>query len=291
MRPDAAAVVEVSTQFHRRKPGVRARMRSALRHVGLSVGAALRGNGPDRFIRCLFAHHVLDDERAAFERHIAGIGNQGQFISTSEALALVRGDVPVDGRYFHLSFDDGLACVLRNAVPILAEANVPAIVFVNSVMVGASDAANRDAWREATNYADHVGVLDRDGLHRLAGAGFDIGAHGRTHVRLSAISSCPKRLRDEVAGCKTELEAVLGRPCRFFAQPFGTLAEINIEITSAIRRAGYEAAFGSVRMAITPGVTDPFAIPRHHFKPRWPAAHVSFFARGGMERPAAPPTR
>jgi len=212
-------------------------------------------------------------------------------VATGEALAPVRGDVPTDGRCVRLSFDDGPIRVLRRAPPTPAETDAPAVVFVDPVMVGASEGADRDAWREAASHADHVGVPDRDRLRRLAGAGFDVGTHGRTQARMSMIGGCPMYLRNDVAGRETELGAVPGRPCRRCAKPCRTLADIGVEIASAVRRASHEASsFGAARKAITPGVTDLLAVPRRHFEPRWPAAHVSFFARGGIKRPAAPPT-
>ncbi|WP_375266250.1 polysaccharide deacetylase family protein [Planktotalea sp.] len=278
-------MAEVFRGSRRTTPTAKARLRHFLRHQVLSLRAMVHRNPSSGFIRCLYAHHVFDDERKAFEGHIKMLKGMGQFVSTDDALDLINGDRPVDGRYFHLSYDDGLSCLLHNAAPILAEAEVPAIVFVNSAMADQPSAETKAAWHHATNYANHIDVLDWDGLRQLLAAGFEIGAHTRTHKRLSAVSSDPAVLAHEVSVCKTEIETVLGTPCPYFAWPYGTLADVDQPSIEAIRAAGYRAAFGVYRMAVTPGNTNPFMTPRHHFEPNWPKSHVRYFAQAGMEAP------
>ena len=69
-----------------------------------------------------------------------------------------------------------------------------------------------------------------------------------------------------------------------FSQMIETVGEDDVERSLALTKAaGYEACFGAFRGSMTPGSTDLFAIPRHHFEPEWPAAHVKYFARGNME--------
>ena len=264
--------------------GLRARARQGLRGLYLSGRTLIPPRRQDRFLRCLNAHFVFAEDRARFARTIAALKNRGDFLGTDDAVALVRGEAPLDGRYFHLSYDDGLTCLLENAAPILHEAGVPAIAFVNSAMAADPDGPVRAAWLQATNYRAGIGVLDWQGLAALRDAGFEIGAHTRTHRRLSDISADPAQLQAEIADCKAEIEAALDLDCRHFAWPYGHLAAADAAVIAAIRAAGYVSAFGSYRIALQPGRTNPYLIPRHHFEANWPRRWVTWFAQGGIER-------
>jgi peptidoglycan/xylan/chitin deacetylase (PgdA/CDA1 family) len=81
-------------------------------------------------------------------------------------------------------------------------------------------------------------------LRSLAAEGFDIGAHTRSHPILSRID--PAHLRDEIHGCKEEIEGNLGRPVRYFAYPNGRREDYTREAVSTVARAGYEAAVTAV---------------------------------------------
>ena len=48
-----------------------------------------------------------------------------------------------------------------------------------------------------------------------------------------------------------------------------------------MRAAGYEALFRAYRGDVSPARIDRWSIPRNHFEPYWPLAHVRYFARGG----------
>lgn len=273
---------ETFTRCISRKQGPRHRLRSLVRSSVLSAGGTLRaGGGQRRALRFLMAHYVFDDQRRAFERQIATLQRMGNFVCTGDALEMLRGDTPIDGMYFHLSFDDGLDCVARNAVPVLDAAEVPALVFVNSAVAGSPSPQERAAWDRATNYAVPLRVMDWE---TLAQTQLEVGAHTRTHVRLSDISDDITTLKREVVECKAEIESALDRPCRYLAWPYGQLADIDEDAIGVIRRAGFEASFGAFRAPVVPGNTDLFMIPRHHIEPQWPLSHVRFFASGGLER-------
>ena len=78
----------------------------------------------------------------------------------------------------------------------------------------------------------------------LAAEGFDIGAHTRSHPILSQVGS--ERLRDEIHGCKEEIEGHLRHPVPHFAYPNGRREDYTQETLSALSSAGYEAAVTAV---------------------------------------------
>lgn len=267
-----------------RPHGMAAALRRRARDAMLTGASLCQRSSRQDFVRCLGCHYVFDDQRQDFDRLIGRLRNFGDFITTGDLLDIMQGQAPLDGRYFHLSFDDGLASVWRNGLPILAEHEVPATLFVNSAVVSSDAACIREPWERATNYGQSLSVMSWDQLRAAQSAGVEVGAHTRSHARLSRVSSEQERLQSEIAGCKRDIEDALGTPCRAFAWPYGTLRDIDEEAILAIRNAGYEAAFSLMRAPIEPGHTSTFVIPRHHFEPQWPWRHVKFFARGGLER-------
>ena len=266
---------EIFARSVRGPNSLKRRIRGAARSAYLSGRGALRRKaGSRRALHCIMGHYVFDDQREVFASQIAMLRDRGEFVSTENAVAMVTGAVPVDGHYFHLSFDDGLECLLRNAAPILDAAGIPTLVFVNSALAGGATPTERVQWERATNYATSLRVMD---WTQLAASGFEVGAHSRTHYRLSDISGSEVLLRSEIAGCKTEIEAALGRTCDYFAWPFGSHRDIDDTAHRAIRSTGYKASFSAVRESIVPGRTDPYSIPRHHFEPQWPLNHLKYF--------------
>jgi peptidoglycan/xylan/chitin deacetylase (PgdA/CDA1 family) len=255
------------------------RARSAARRLALSVLGAVTAFEQAPFLRCIYAHNVYDDQVASFRRLIDNLQRHGTFVSAAEVIRIVRGERALDGQYFHLSFDDGFDNLYRNALGVLGDLGVPCTVFVPTRMMGASDDEVLSTW-----WADDAcptRPLRWEWIEEMARLGHDFGSHTRTHARLAEISENPKRLRDEIAGSKDDLEQRLGVPCRYFAAPWGEIGERGLE---AVAAAGYEAAFNTVRDRVVPGRTDLFAVPRHHFEADWPWLHVRFFAAGGLER-------
>jgi len=103
-----------------------------------------------------------------------------------------------DPREIALTFDDGPndACT-GDLLDVLARHDVRATFF----MVG--------------QY-----VLQSPGLaRRVREAGHVVGNHTVTHPLLAKIG--PRRVREELAGCKAILEDTLGEPVRYFRPPFG----------------------------------------------------------------------
>lgn len=81
-------------------------------------------------------------------------------------------------------------------------------------------------------------------LRTLAGQGFDVGGHTRTHPILSRVE--PEQLRSEIEGCKDQIEQRLGFPVRHFAYPNGRRPDYTAETVAAVAKAGYLAAVTAV---------------------------------------------
>src|ERR1700735_2861958 len=86
-------------------------------------------------------------------------------------------------------------------------------------------------------------------LPPLAGAGWEVGSHSRSHPHLTQLTD--SALRDELVGSRELLEQRLGRPCRTLAYPYG---DVDSRVVEATTLAGY--AF-----ACTAPVGHPLSLP------------------------------
>jgi peptidoglycan/xylan/chitin deacetylase (PgdA/CDA1 family)/GT2 family glycosyltransferase len=147
----------------------------------------------------------------------------------------------LDDERFVLTFDDAHKSLLD-----LRALDVPAAVFVPTDYVGMSDE-----------------VLSWDDLRALRDAGWTIGSHSRTHVRMSwklydeDDAAYAKRLDDECTRSREILEEKLGITVRDFAYPYG---DFTPAARSAVERAGYTRAFTVNESLEWKG--DELAIPR-----------------------------
>jgi peptidoglycan/xylan/chitin deacetylase (PgdA/CDA1 family) len=167
---------------------------------------------------------------ARFRRQLDSLRRAGyRFIHPDELLAFLDGRAGLPRRPLLLTFDDCYADLLDTALPELVERGIPAVAFAVSGCIGAS---NR--WDQAAGAAT-LPLLDVPGLEALARSGLEIGGHSRTHRSLVEVDAA--ELAGETAAVAADLErAGLAAP-RLFAYPYG-------DHTSAVRQAGYAAAFG-----------------------------------------------
>lgn len=146
-----------------------------------------------------------------------------------------------------LTFDDGYADFVDNALPLLARWDFGATLFV---LPGRLDGDN--AW-------DPLGprkpLLTAAGIRHAAAEGVEIGSHGLTHVDLTKADDAT--LKAEVAESRSQLQELLNSPVDGFCYPYGT---IDARTMDAVRAAGYTYA-----CAIDPGdLNGVHALPRVH---------------------------
>lgn len=137
------------------------------------------------------------------------------------AVPLVPVECPVQALRVAITFDDGYQDNLRVAAPILIEYGLPFSVFITTDFV-----------RHRTK-----GFLNSSELKELAGApGASVGAHGRSHRRLTECSDL--ELAEELTGSKRYLEDLLGRSVTTVAYPHGA---VDFRVRNAAEEAGYSS--------------------------------------------------
>lgn len=257
--------------------GIGNRIRWFLRNTILTTLAALKTSGHRTFLTSMYCHYVFDDQIPEFEALVVELMKIGTFVNTDVCVDMLKGARPIDGRYFHLSFDDGFRNVANNAIPVLKKYAIPAIVFVPTSFVGADVKTTRKYCLEIAQYNTTIEMLRWQDLEKLLLLGFEIGSHTKTHARFSAISGDLDFMYEEIAGSKQEIEEKLGIECKYISWPYGKKADSDETSLSMVEKVGYEACFGAFRGSIVPRTTNVFAIPRHHFEVQWPTAHIRYF--------------
>ena len=204
---------------------------------------------------------VVSPERLA--SHVRLLQRRGYGFLTAEELLDAGGP---RARTAVLTFDDGFADWLTDALPVLEQLNVRATFYVCPGLFG-----ERAPWVSG----EHGRLLDEEGVRALYEAGMELGAHSLTHPDLRKLDDAA--LAREVRESKEAVERITGAPCRTFAYPYGLF---DARVAAAVRDAGYELAF-----AWAPGPWRRFAAARLPAPPRHGAGRLSLKLLG-IRRPA-----
>lgn len=199
---------------------------------------------------------------ASFARQMGMLKSLGyRGLSMSDAMPYLRGER--EGRVVVVTLDDGYVDNLESAVSILQRYAFTATCYVVSGALG-----QYNAW-DADRLGIRKPIMSAEQLRAWHAAGMDVGAHTRTHVRLSQCND--QQQRDEIQGCKAELEQHLGAPVTQFCYPYGDYDERAVAIT---RQSGFDAATTTDRGRASPGSDiDLWRLPRiqvarHHLLPQ-----------------------
>jgi peptidoglycan/xylan/chitin deacetylase (PgdA/CDA1 family) len=111
-----------------------------------------------------------------------------------------------------ITFDDGYRSVLEEAVPMLEKNGLPATFFVPTKWIGAWNGWNPDRER--------LELMREDELVGLARRGFAVECHGHAHLDYGRVGE--EEARADVQASVERLAALLGRPPRYLAYPYGT---------------------------------------------------------------------
>jgi peptidoglycan/xylan/chitin deacetylase (PgdA/CDA1 family) len=170
-------------------------------------------------------------------------------IGLGEAMAGLFQRGPLRGRSVVLTFDDGYQNFFEYALPVLARYGFPASVFVVSDRAGGTA-----SWLEGS--PAETRLMDAATLRKLSRHGVEVGAHSRTHPRLSRLGAA--ELADEVLNSKSALEDLLGQEVRYFCYPYG---DYSPEVREVVRSADYSGALTCIRGAANTA-DNPFEVPR-----------------------------
>jgi peptidoglycan/xylan/chitin deacetylase (PgdA/CDA1 family) len=154
-------------------------------------------------------------------------GEAEVWVTRSRFVSLL--DVAADRANLRVTFDDGNASDIEEALPALRERGIRATFFVVAGRLG------------------EPGFLDASGVRELAAAGMEIGCHGMRHRRWRGLEE--PALHEELVQAKARLEEIVERPVTEAACPFGAY---DRTVLRALRRAGYCHVYTSDRGTARP---------------------------------------
>jgi peptidoglycan/xylan/chitin deacetylase (PgdA/CDA1 family) len=199
---------------------------------------------------------------ASFARQMGMLKTLGyRGLSMSDAMPYLRGEQ--EGRVVVVTLDDGYVDNLESAVSVLQRYGFTATCYVVSGSLG-----QYNVW-DADRLGIRKPIMTAAQLRAWHVAGMEVGAHTRTHVRLSQCSD--QQQRDEIGGCKVELEQHLDAPVSQFCYPYGDYDERAV---ATARQVGFTAATTTDRGRASSGSDiDLWRLPRiqvarHHLLPQ-----------------------
>lgn len=208
--------------------------------------------------RLVMAPHLLAEQVGLLVRR------GYRFVAAEALLAEAADGCPAPGTAV-LTFDDGWLDAVTTVVPLLRRLGVVATFFVCPGWLGGHHP-------EVEGPAGRL--LDAAGLAALGRAGMEVGSHSMLHRDLRGLDDAA--LHEDLAGSKAAVEAVVGRPCRTFAYPYGLWDE---RVERAVAGAGYDLAF-----TWQPGPWRPLAAPRLPGPPRHGARRLALKLLGVRRR-------
>lgn len=219
------------------------------------------------------AFHRVKDTRAGdgltvsvplFERYCRFFRDHFRVLPLGEIVTRLERRLPLH-RTLAITFDDGYLDNFENAAPILQKYSLPAAFFVVTDWIGSTVVP----WWDRAEGARHAWMTWQQ-VRTLRRAGFEVGAHTRTHVDLGTLGG--DAAEAEIAGARAHLERNLRAPVNLFAYPYGTRANMSEENRAVVRRAGFRcccSCFGGVVTADT----DPFRLVRVPINTSYPSPH------------------
>ncbi|OOG49437.1 polysaccharide deacetylase family protein [Rhodanobacter sp. C01] len=181
-------------------------------------------------------------------------------LSMAAAMPYLRGER--SGRIAVITLDDGYADNLDHALPLLQQHGFSATCYVVSGSIG-----QYNQW-DAERLGVRKPLMSVEQLRDWHRGGMEIGAHTRSHPRLTQCSDA--QLRDEIHGSKATLEDHLGTPVTQFCYPYG---DADDRVADMVRETGFAAATTTARGRASAGM-DLWQLPRvqiarHHLLPQF----------------------
>lgn len=144
-----------------------------------------------------------------------------------------EGKLTLPSRPIIITFDDGYVDTFENAIPVMHELNMRAVIFVMG-----NRKLKTARWDEVGDY-DSCRLMTDDQIRKSQKLGFEIGAHSFDHIPLTSLSEAD--IVSEVYRSKETIEKVLDEPIKTFSYPYGSVDE---RVKKIVTDAGFLYACG-----------------------------------------------
>lgn len=186
-----------------------------------------------------------------FEAHLQVLADAHAVVLSVSALARGLREGTLPRRAVAITFDDGFASVVTEALPRLRRRGWPATVYCVAGFLGETN-----DWPTQPAAVPRRRLASAGELVELVEAGFEIGAHTLRHPPLRQLSG--DALQEELVGSQRLLEELVGTRVRTFACPYGDCAG---EAARLLLQRTYDAVCGATPDTVGPA-TSPYRLPR-----------------------------
>ena len=170
-----------------------------------------------------------------FERQLQWLSAQGWHSFTLSELVARSASLPE--KSFAITFDDGYADNLLQALPLLKKYRCKATLYLVVDRFDRDWSVQRKAHHDEGELQGETKLSDRQVQTLLDSGCVELGSHSMTHANFLQIEAAA--LGWELEESKRVLEQRFGVPVSSFAYPFGLY---RLEQVALVRRAGYRSA-------------------------------------------------
>ena len=254
-------------------------IRTMLRSCYLSVVGTFKRPSP--YVHILNGHmvdwkHDNDSDGEQFGKLLAEMHKYCDFVNFEDAVRMILNGEKVTRPKIAFSFDDGWRDCYTQIAPQLDKYGVNAMFFINPNFADAAD-NNDEAYIEnfTVNTTKSPGKFPMtwNQIKDLQKRGYLFGAHTMDHYCINDDNI--NELQYQIGDCKKVMEEKLGKPCEYFAFPYGRLEHANSNsIEIACKYYKYVFSQSDHKHFFSFGGK---VINRRHFEPFWPVKHVFYF--------------
>lgn len=200
--------------------------------------------------------HQLSVSPENFREQIKFLKENFRIVPLVQLVQAVRGK-KLKNNTMAITFDDGYADNLYNALPILQEYGVPATMFLTAGCVGQNKTF---FWDENTPQEDRGRPMTLDEVKTLSKARIvEIGGHTINHLKLAKIAE--NKQFNEISEGKRIIEEMVGFLLLSFAYPFGGKDSFNKTTIELVKKAAFHYACANIHERVT-NRSDIYALPR-----------------------------
>jgi len=158
---------------------------------------------------------------------------------------------------FAITFDDGYADNLHQALPLLKKYRCRATLYLVVDRFDRDWSLQRKAHHDEGELKREPKLSDEQVRELLDSGLIELGSHSMTHANFARLDT--EQVRAELANSRRELEARFGVPVRSFAYPFGIYRPHHAELA---REAGYNSAVTVCEGIDNPASWNPMELSR-----------------------------
>jgi len=144
-----------------------------------------------------------------------------------------------------LTFDDGFLSNYFFAKQVLNKLKIKAIFFIVSDLIDKKNKKKILTRIIKEKFTKNTKLLEKKHIDQLIKMGHSIGAHGKSHLRLTDIKDL-KKLKQEIVSPKNKIIKTFKIKTNFFAYPYGDIKSINKQSVRVILKE-YKYLFSGIR--------------------------------------------